>query len=443
MGSTTTKPLRRIAFLNPHSDPLGTIGEPDCGGQCIVEEKLMHWITRIDPEIRVESYTRRHSGKPREEKIGERATVHRIPCAGEGFIRKEDLYGHLPEFKENTLKLWQEKGYHYDILHGHYADGGAVALMLSEQLGIPYLFTAHSLGKVKQQSLPDGPTGSTFHYHERIPWEQRVIDDAHRIIALNEIERNDYYQGLYKAAPEKVRVIPNAVDLGQFPFPPAGEKSRPPNERIVFTTGRLDDRKGFPLLAGTLEKAASDLEEQGLRARYRFPGGGSRLTGEEHCVLDAIKNAVPAAFRDRLEFFPRLGFPELVRAYQQADVFVCASPYEPFGLVILEAMAVGTPAVAGAGSGGPPEIIADGVDGVLADLHDTADFADKLVRLLGDDETRRRMGENARRKVEERYSWASVAETTLNLYREVNAKAGLCPITRQKRAKKRSLHGSK
>nr|VFJ68940.1 MAG: D-inositol-3-phosphate glycosyltransferase [Candidatus Kentron sp. DK] len=411
---STMKPIKRIAFLNPHSDPLGRIGEPDCGGQCIVEEKLMHWLTRIDPDIQVESYTRHHSGKPREEKIGERATVHRIPCGGEGFIRKEDLYEYLPEFKGNTLKLWEEKGYRYDILHGHYADGGALAHMLSEQLNIPYVFTAHSLGKVKQKDLPDE---EKFHYSVRIPWEQKVIDHADRIIALNEIEKDDYYRDLYGADAAKIQVIPNGIDLAQFPFDPTAREGRDPKERVVFTTGRLDHRKGFSLLARTLEQVASELEKHRLRVRYRFPKGGDNLNAEEQAVLDAIRDTVPADYRDRLDLFARLGFPQLVRAYQEADVFVCASPYEPFGLVILEAMAAGTPVIA-TRHGGPANIIEDGVDGYLVDPNDTSDFADKLIRLLTDDDARRAMGEKARQTVKARYSWESVAGTTLDLYRK-------------------------
>lgn len=414
------KPLKRIAFVNPHSDPLGKIGEPDCGGQCIVEKELMRWLTEADPDIRVESYTRAHGGKPLEEKIGERATAYRIPCSGDAFIRKEDLYEHLPEFQENLLELWREKGYHYDILHGHYADGGALAHMVSGKLGIPYVFTAHSLGKVKQKDLPDE---NQFRYSVRIPWEQTVIDHAHGIIALNEIEKNDYYLAMYGADAEKIQVIPNGIDLAKFPHKSLAQMTRAPEERIVFTTGRLDPRKGFGLLARTLSTVASALEERGLRVRYRFPKGGGDLNDQEQAVLRAIQDNVPLPFRDRLDLFPRLSDPELLQAYQEADVFVCASPYEPFGLVILEAMAVGTPVVA-TRFGGPANILDDGLDGHLVDPHDTAEFANKLVSLLEDDETRRIMGERARQKVEAHYAWASVADATLGLYRMVVGNAG-------------------
>jgi len=169
--------LKRIAFVNPHSDPFGKIGEPDCGGQCIVEKELMKHLTALRPDLRVDSFTRHFGNKPESEAVNDRATVYRIPCGGPGFIRKEDLYEHLPEFEAGVLACIKKNGRSYDLLHGHYADGGLAAGRLAGSLKIPFVFTAHSLGRVKQQRLPGHDEFLTC--SQQAIWHIRVLFDNH------------------------------------------------------------------------------------------------------------------------------------------------------------------------------------------------------------------------------------------------------------------------
>jgi glycosyltransferase involved in cell wall biosynthesis len=120
--------------------------------------------------------------------------------------------------------------------------------------------------------------------------------------------------------------------------------------------------------------------------------------------------------------------------YSGAELFVCPSIYEPFGIINLEAMACGTPVVASA-VGGIPEVVVHGETGSLVPVEQMTespfepmqaekfarDLADAINELMRDEPRRRKMGEAARRRVEEHFSWTTIARRVADLYRGVCA----------------------
>ena len=120
-------------------------------------------------------------------------------------------------------------------------------------------------------------------------------------------------------------------------------------------------------------------------------------------------------------FIPR---EELIHLHSSATVFVCPSIYEPFGLVILEAMACET-AVVASRVGGIPEIVVEGETGFLVDYDPddidafTGGLAAKIEMLLTDETRARAMGEAGRRRVVDRFGWPAIAATTVKLYESV------------------------
>jgi alpha-maltose-1-phosphate synthase len=101
-----------------------------------------------------------------------------------------------------------------------------------------------------------------------------------------------------------------------------------------------------------------------------------------------------------------------------ATVFACPSLYEPLGIVNLEAMACAT-AVVASRTGGIPEVVSDGVTGLLVEPDDPAALADALNVLLRDPERARAMGQAGRIRAETEFSWTAVAEQTADLYAKV------------------------
>ena len=124
--------------------------------------------------------------------------------------------------------------------------------------------------------------------------------------------------------------------------------------------------------------------------------------------------------------------PEVIQVLTHATVFVCPSIYEPMGIVNLEAMACETAVVATA-TGGIPEVVADGETGLLVPIEQVADgtgtpvdpdrfvadLAAAINELLADPERAAGLGRAGRRRAVEHFSWAAIAERTMEVYRSV------------------------
>jgi glycosyltransferase involved in cell wall biosynthesis len=128
---------------------------------------------------------------------------------------------------------------------------------------------------------------------------------------------------------------------------------------------------------------------------------------------------------------------DVIRLYSQAAVFVCPSVYEPFGIINLEAMACGTPVVASA-VGGIREVVLPGETGLLVPLDAwggtnfeprdpdrfVRDLAAAINRLLDDPALRQEMSRRARERVEQFFSWSSIARRTLDFYEDLVRQKG-------------------
>jgi len=171
----------------------------------------------------------------------------------------------------------------------------------------------------------------------------------------------------------------------------------------VLFVGRITDQKGiFHLLA----------------AAPHFPPGVQLVL----CASAPDTPEIEQRLRDTLPRHPNalwinamVPVEEVTQLYSHAAVFACPSVYEPFGLINLEAMACEAPVVA-SGVGGILEVVQDGITGFLVEPARPDQLADKIGRLLDDPELARRMGQAGRARVEQQFSWDSVAERTERTY---------------------------
>jgi alpha-maltose-1-phosphate synthase len=228
-----------------------------------------------------------------------------------------------------------------------------------------------------------------------------------------------------------VRVIHNGIDLTQY---------RPSPDPSVLTQHGIDPAMPYVLFVGRITRQKGIIHL--VNAIKHFSPGlqvvlcaGAPDTVE---IGEEMAQAVERARGDtaRLvwirEMLPK---PQVITLYTHAAVFVCPSVYEPFGIINLEAMACETPVVASA-VGGIPEVVDDGATGVLVPIamSSASDavparpeqfsraLADAVNRLMADDIARARMGAAARQRVEQQFSWTSIAARTLEFYREVIAR---------------------
>ncbi len=228
----------------------------------------------------------------------------------------------------------------------------------------------------------------------------------------------------------KIKVIHNGIDTDEFApgADPEGSTLRRHGlsqieKPYALFIGRLSRQKGIELLLEAVPHINTALSVVLCAAAPESPGmeadvaqSVNRLRTEGYKVF-WIKEHVP---RDAL-----------AALYANACIFLCPSIYEPFGIINLEAMASGIPVVA-SNVGGIPEVVEDGATGILVDFEAGAGrgefprrFAAAVNRLFEAPELRQKMGAAARRRVQRDFSWAAIAEKTVQFYEEVSAvKAG-------------------
>ena len=239
-----------------------------------------------------------------------------------------------------------------DLLHAHWIPSGAVALAT----GKPYVLQVW---------------GTDVELARRAPWLVRpVLRRARLVIAAS----TALAEAARRLGAREVRVIPSGVDV-----PPPAEPAEPPE--ILFA-GRLSPEKGI-----------LDLVEAARGLPLTVAGDGP------------LRDRVPGA----------LGFVDPHPLYDRAAIVACPSRREGFGVACLEAMAHGRPVVA-TGVGGLRDLVVDGETGLVVPPGDVAALRAALERLLGDPDLRRRLGDAARERARERFSWGRSVRSILDAY---------------------------
>jgi glycogen synthase len=289
-----------------------------------------------------------------------------------------------------------------DVVHAHtwYADMAGVWIRTLHR--IPLVVTLHSMEPLRPWKADQ--LGSGYLLSSWI--EKTGVESADRVIAVSARMRDDILQH-FDADPSKVVVIHNGIDPDRF----RRAKAHDHLDRLGVTSpyvlfvGRITDQKGIFHLLDAARKlppgvqvvlcaSAPDTPEIEERLRRALP---------EHPNVKWIFEMVPLDVVSQL--------------YSHAAVFACPSVYEPFGIINLEAMACETPVVASA-VGGILEVVEDGKTGILVPPARPDDLAAALRRVLDDPAMGRAMGRAGRKRVEDRFSWASIAARTQEVYGE-------------------------
>jgi len=310
-----------------------------------------------------------------------------------------------------------------DLVHVHTWYTHLGGILLKQNYGIPLVLTVHSLEPLrpwKREQLGGGYDFSCW-------VEKTAIEMADAVIAVSESTKADVLR-LYNVDPARVHVIHNGIDPAEY--------TARRDEEVLRRYG-IDPALPYILFVGriTLQKGIMHL----VRALQHLDPGfqvvlcaGSPDTPE---IAVEMKSAIEAAksSRDGIVWIEKMVPKEdLIIIYSQAALFVCPSIYEPFGIINLEAMACGVPVVASA-VGGIPEVVVPGETGLLvpvAQMNEApfepvdadkfaADLAAAINTLMRDKDLRAAMGAAARRRVEEKFSWAAIAARTAEVYREV------------------------
>ncbi|WP_028275554.1 glycogen synthase [Arthrobacter sp. I3] len=311
-----------------------------------------------------------------------------------------------------------------DLVHSHtwYANmAGHIASLLH---GIPHVLSAHSLEPLrpwKAEQLGGGYAVSSW-------VEKTAYEAAAAIIAVSEGMRQDILRSYPDVDPAKVKVVHNGIDVSQWNRDEADDIIRPlgidPERPSVVFVGRNTRQKGVPYLLRAAAKLPADVQLVLCLGAADTP----ELAAETARLIEELQSQRSGVILIE-RMLPR---NEVIQVLSHATAFACPSIYEPLGIVNLEAMACGAAVVASA-TGGIPEVVEHGKTGLLVPIEQVTDgtgipldpekfvtdFAEALIEVVSDPARARAMGEAGRRRAEEHFSWESITETTLEVYRSV------------------------
>ncbi|MDP9984158.1 starch synthase [Pseudarthrobacter oxydans] len=311
-----------------------------------------------------------------------------------------------------------------DLVHSHtwYANmAGHIASLLH---GIPHVLSAHSLEPLrpwKAEQLGGGYAVSSW-------VEKTAYEAAAAIIAVSEGMRQDILRSYPDVDPAKVKVVHNGIDVSQWNRDESDDIIRglgidPERPSVVFV-GRNTRQKGVPYLLRAAAKLPAEVQLVLCLGAADTP----ELAAETARLIEELQSQRSGVILIE-RMLPR---NEVVQVLSHATAFACPSIYEPLGIVNLEAMACGAAVVASA-TGGIPEVVQHGETGLLVPIEQVTDgtgipldpekfvtdFAEALIEVVSDPARARAMGQAGRRRAEEHFSWESITETTLEVYRSV------------------------
>lgn len=297
-----------------------------------------------------------------------------------------------------------------DLLHSHTWYANLAGHLGSLLHGIPHVATVHSLEPLrpwKAEQLGGGYALSS--------WAERVsLAAAAAVVAVSDGMRADVLSVYPEISPERVRVIRNGIDTVEYSPDQKTDVlerhgidlSRP----YVIFVGRITRQKGVPVLL----RAAAALDPSAQLVLCAGAADTPELGAEVSSLVAELQ-----ATRSGVIWIPEmLPKPEVIQLLTHALLFACPSVYEPLGIVNLEAMACAT-AVVASRVGGIPEVVDDGVTGLLVPPEDPSSLADAMNLLLRDPGRADAMGRAGRERAVAEFSWDAVAAQTAALYAEL------------------------
>ncbi|SUA13936.1 glycogen synthase [Mycolicibacterium aichiense] len=307
------------------------------------------------------------------------------------------------------------------VVHSHTWYTGMAGHLASLLYDVPHVLTAHSLEPLrpwKAEQLGGG-------YRVSLWVERTAVEAADGVIAVSSGMRDDVLSVYPALDPDRVHVVKNGIDTDVwYPAPPErgesvlAELGVDPSRPMVAFVGRITRQKGVPHLIAAAHRFDPEIQVVLCAGAPDTP----EIAAEVSSAVQELAGRRSGVFWVQ-EFLPIGKIREILSA---ATAFVCPSVYEPLGIVNLEAMACGT-AVVASDVGGIPEVVDDGVTGTLVHYESSdpvgfeAGLAEAVNALVGDLEKARRFGAAGRQRCIDEFSWAHIAEQTLEIYRKVSA----------------------
>ncbi|OLL73737.1 Glycosyltransferase [Pseudonocardia sp. Ae168_Ps1] len=288
-------------------------------------------------------------------------------------------------------------GWRPDVVHAHDWLVAHPAIALADVLGVPLVTTLHATEAGRHSGWLPGPMNRQVHSTEW--WLAQRADE---VITCSSAMRAEV-AALYDLDADDVHVVHNGIDPGRWRTRGAAPVPSSSGPRLVYF-GRLEFEKGVQDLIAALP-----------RIRRRHPGTRLLVAGTGTQAAMLAERAAAHRVRRSVDFLGHLPDADLTALLRAADAVVLPSRYEPFGIVALEAAAVGATLVAST-AGGLGEVVRDGETGLAFTPGDLPGIADAVDRALADPRAARRRARAARARLRTDFAWPTIAERTAAIY---------------------------
>lgn len=312
-------------------------------------------------------------------------------------------YGGLLRFSPKMKRVLEDEIKQFDIMHlnNYWSYQNIIAAKSAMRHRIPYVLSPHG-------SLPIMMRGYLRKRLFNLFFGNNILKNAAKVIAVSNME---YHQILIRQiCAEKIKVIPNAVDLSDDSPSKKGDFRRKYNigkdEKLILFLGRIHPIKGVDLLVQSFAELAKKRNEVKLV-----------LAGPDEGYLDTVKEQIVANnLGDKVICTGPLYDEEKYAAFFDADIYVLPSRYEIFAISILEACASGTPVIITENQG-----IVNFIRGKTGEVvpFQCESLMQAMEKLLADDALRLKYGQNARKMIEDIFAWEKVINQYEQVYREV------------------------
>ena len=371
-----------ILQISFHTSPFSSIGKFDSGGLNVYVQQISKHLSKTHNLTVV-------TAEKAENFKTDNLSFHSMDLFEPG-LNIEDKEIFLQEFKETLSRAFELQN--YDIIHAHYWLSGLIAKQISDELNIPYVFTAHSLGV-----FLDG------YNKERVDCEKMVMESSNIITASSKYESN-LITNSYDIDEKSIMQIPPGIDKEIFTYDSNLER-----ENILLSVGRIQEQKRQMEVL----KFIDNFRKIDTNFLCYFVGGPSGKSGDDYLI--ELKNTVKELNLDsNVEFLGNLTQTEIKILMNRSKLLIHTSQYETFGLVAIEANAMGVPVLT-TNRGSLMEIIEHNNNGYISENLIDGRVNNFVKNLLTDDKKFKGMSKYCLEK-SKKYDWVNTSEQLVDMY---------------------------
>ncbi|MDD3718887.1 MAG: glycosyltransferase family 4 protein [Actinomycetota bacterium] len=337
--------------------------------------------------------------------VAEGVQIHRVPLYAPE-IPQEEWVPWTLQFNvallERAIPLINERIGKVHVLHAHDWLVAHAAISLKHAYRIPLVATIHATEYGRHQGYI--PEGMSRIIHQIEWW---LTFESVRTITCSNYMRDEVAR-IFELPGDKITVIPNGIEYELFRSDADTERIRrqfvEPDSRMIFFVGRLVYEKGVQTVIEAMPRVLQEFPD----LRFLVAGTGAHVRALQ-VMIDEF------GLGEKIKLLGFVDAEKLPMFYKCADITVVPSIYEPFGMVVLEAMVAGCPVIV-ADTGGLKEIVVHEETGLCFKPGNPESLAQAMIRVLRDEGLAQRLTSDAQKFIGEKYNWGRIARHTMDVY---------------------------